>query len=252
MTSAPCPRASDLLARASAILSDNSVGADRTWPQGELLQHLNEALMELHKLRPDIFTQVVAMELRPGAAQVVPPGYSSFVGLLSNITVDETGFETASAPIVESDGHFAAALERKPCLSAPRGSAAAAPYTIASYSRDAEVSTSFVVSPPVPVGQAPQVRAKLVAWPPVFSPSTLGECLGVAAAYQASLLDWVLMRSYAKETDSQYAVAQVERYRKAWYDALNVAYLQDSRWNSGLWAGVDRKRPEADPNFRQH
>lgn len=257
MTSPPCTRVTDLLSRASSILADDAVGADRTWPRGELLSHLNEAMSELRKLRPDIFTRVETLTLSPGALQRLPDGLGAFVGLLGNVTVDETGFVAQGAPIAESDMHFGAALRRKPCLASPASSLEGASgddrtYTIVSYVRDPQLETIFTVHPPVPIGLAPRVQAKVVARAPHYTSADLDACLGVEGEHQASLLDWILMRAYAKETESQYAGAQVERYRKAWYDAVNAGYLQDSRWNSGLWAGQDQKRPSADPNFRQH
>jgi hypothetical protein len=247
-----CSSAAELLARASAVLADDHQVVGRTWPQDELVGHLNEGLCALKALRPDEFADVVQMNLEPGAMQRLPPQYAAFIGLVSNTMSDEAGQTSEASAITESDLRFVAALRKKPCLGRDLCEEGAAPYAVISYTRDPIVETVFTVSPPVPVGSRPQVSVRVVLKPKRFTTATLGDCLGVDCDFEAPLLDWVLMRAYSKETESQYAIAQVDRYRKAWYDAFNASYLQDSRFTGGYWTGQDLKRPAADPNFRQH
>lgn len=249
---ANCGAVSDLIGRVSSILNDDAHVAGNTWPIGELVGHLNEGLCELLKLRPDVFVESVTLPLTAGGRQKLPPQYASLVRVNTNLDADASGGLTEGAAVTEADGRYLGALKKKPCLSGPGRCAEPKPYAVSSYTRDGINSSTFTVSPPVPVGVTAAVDADVVVRPVRHTTASTGECVGVPCEYEAALVNWMLHRAYAKEIESQYATQQVDRYLKAWYENINAGYLQDSRFTSGLWTGQDQKRPAADPNFRQH
>ena len=248
---ATCSTVDDLIKRVSKILSDDGGVDDRTWTQGELVGHLNEALCELLKLRPDVFMERVDLPLKPGSRQQIPEGYAALVRIDTNQDADSSGALQEGAVISEADSRYAGALKKKLCLSSDL-CAEPRPYVVSSYTRDGISSQTFTVYPPVPQGASVVVSAQVVARPPRHTTAAMGACLGVPCEYEASVVDWILHRAYAKEIESQYAGAMVDRHRKAWFEGINAKYLQDSRFNSGFWAGLDQNNPAADPNFRQH
>jgi hypothetical protein len=249
---ANCGTVQDIVGRVAGILNDDSAIGERTWPVGELVGHLNEGLCELLKLRPDAFIQSVTLPLSQGSRQKLPPGYASLVRVNTNLDTSASGALTEGAAVTEADGRYLSALKKKPCLSSTGHCAEPKPYAVSSYTRDGVNANTFTVSPPVPAGAGVSVDADVVVRPPRHTTVSVGECIGVPCEYEAALVNWMLHRAYAKETESQYANSQVDRYLKAWYENINAGYLQDSRQNSGFWAGQDLNRPSADPNFRQH
>jgi hypothetical protein len=247
-----CGSVKDIVARVSSILSDDSKVNERTWSIGELIGHLNEGLCELVKLRPDAFVQSVTLPLTQGSRQKLPCEYASLVKVNTNLSTDTGGTLTEGSSVTEADGRYLGALKKKPCLSSTSLCAEQKPYVVSSYTRDGLNTSTFVVSPPVPPGVSVSVDADVVVRPVRHTTAAVDECVGVPCEYEAALVNWMLHRAYAKETESQYANAQVDRYLKAWYENINAGYLQDSRFIGGYWTGTDQNRPSADPQFRQH
>jgi hypothetical protein len=81
------------------------------------------------------------------------------------------------------------------------------------------------------------VLASVVAHPPKHAPEKLDVCVGLDCAYDAQILDWVLGRAHEMDIESEYSMRQADKYRRNFYTALGVDYMQESRFNSGNFLG---------------
>lgn len=251
-----CSTIGQLAERVAGITNDLQF---TRWSKATVIDYLNEGLCTVHGLRPDAFSGPVTLTLQPGALQTVPGEYSALVSVSGNVTTNAGG-TTEGGSVSEADATFATILKKKPCLShvvagcAPvPGAPAQKPYEVASFTRDATNPRSFTVSPPVPYGQNPQVRATAISAPPRHKVEDFGACSGIRdCKYEASLVSWAVARCFQTDIESQFASTAADRHMKAFYDMFNTLYLQDQRFGSGLYAGQDQNRPNADPNFRQH
>jgi hypothetical protein len=254
MACAPgCSSLGDIIERLGADLND----ADHVqWTRPVLIGFINEALCTIHAHRPDAFSSTEVISLQPGTQQKLPVGVSDLVQVWANVTVDGSGVVTDGKPVSSTDTNYTNIFRNKrKCLVGSNDcvtSASASAYAVSSATKNPVDENSFDVSPPVPQGIYPQVRATVIKNPTRHIGTKLNECLGVACNYEAQVITYALYRAYCRDTESTTMMAASERFRKAFYEAVSADYLQDQRFHSGLFKGQDPKRPYADNNFRQH
>lgn len=242
-----CGSVGTIVARAARILNDTSYVR---WSKADLVDYLNEALCEMHGLRPDAFARSVDLPLRAGSLQSLPPGYSALVEIVSNLATVGTDIVEGTA-VSEADARYAALARKKPCLASSICAADPSQATISSFSRDAIDPTQFTVYPPVPVGAGISVRATVIVRPLPFVATDWDACTGIECLFDAQLVNWIVYRAFSTDSESQTATNTSDKFIKAFYDAFQADYLQLQRFTSGQYAGMDIKRPGADPNFRQ-
>jgi len=216
-----CTTVREIIDEAYVLLGDPE---RERWTVDQLVGFINEALCEILTYRPDEFTDVVELTLQPGRLQRLPREYRQFVSLEHNAGDDY--------PLQEVPEDLLRAFSRKRCV--PRRSAC---YRVTSWSRNAANKKTFYVDPPVPDGMNPVVVATVVLPPPVHHPDKLDECIGLDCAYRAQIVDWVMMRALEVDQESERQLAMSETYRRKFYTALGVDYVQESRFNSGNWLG---------------
>ena len=253
MACAPgCSTLGDIIERLGADLNDED---HVQWSKAVLIGFINEGLCELHGLRPDAFAATEVITLQAGTQQKLPAGVSSVSQVWSNVSTDAAGHVTDGKPVSSTDINYTNIFRnKKKCLTGGSDcvNPAASVYSVDSFIKNPIDDNAFDVSPPVPFGIYPQVRATVIKSPHRHDGTQLRECLGIACNYEAQIITYALYRAYCRDTESQTMMAASERFRKAFYEAIDKDYLQDQRYGSGLYKGQDPKRPYADPNFRQH
>lgn len=216
-----CTTVREIVDRAFTLLGDKE---REHWTVAQLVGYVNEALCEIQSYRPDAFAQTVELLLQPGRLQRLPNEYRRVV------SIDFNG--TDGPPINETSEDILRTFQGHGCQNAPRGC-----YEVMSWSRNPVDHSVFYVNPPVPAGSTHTVQATVAAYPPKHTPDNLDACLGVDCAYDAQVLDWVLARAYEVDIESEYAVRQAAMYRRNFYSALGIEYLQESRFESGNYLG---------------
>ena len=258
---APATTVADIIARVGGILNDREAGYEHIqWPVGELVGHINEALCELSAHRPDAFVEQVEMTLKPGRRQEAPKGYSAILSLDYNIPPNGSldGPE-AGGKISETSVEFAAAFSLgASCFSSsgpscgdpsPHGgtnsSAVSEPAKITGYERNKLDQSVVYVQPPVPRGKVVKVAATLQKLPCKHSADHLKAPLGLSCKYDSAVVDWVLMRCFEKDIESEFARQAAERHRTHFYQALGAKYTMESQFGSQFWEG---RTPDGEPN----
>lgn len=195
------------------------------WTVAQLVTFINEALCEILTYRPDEFAVTTEITLQPGRLQRVPDGYRQLISLEYNIGGDET-------PIQETAESIQRTFVGRPCRLP-----SSACYVVQSWSRNSKDRRTFYVNPPVPKGVTHRVVATLVANPPKHDKQRLDDCLGIDCAYRAQVVDWVMARALEVDVESERNASMITHHKQAFYTALGVDYLQESRFNSGNWLG---------------
>jgi len=245
----------DMVHRAAAVLNDTEQGYEHVqWSKGDLVTYLNEALCELSAHRPDAFVEQVELSLVQGARQVVPSKYTALLSLDYNLprgaSLDD-GIAGGKISPVSSD--FAAVFsDENSCFAG--GSSCGIPvthddhppsYEVKSYTMNKLDDRVFYVKPPVPIGETASVVATVQKVPVRHSTSHMKKCLDVACKYESALLDWMLMRAWERDVESEFARQAAKAHREHFYGSIMAKYNQEAQFHSEYWRG---RTPADDPN----
>jgi hypothetical protein len=232
---------SHLVQRVSNLLGDQCVGQQyHRWTKGALIDILNDARCSLVSMRPDAFTQAVDLTLAPGSLQTLDKRYESLVDVISS------GSGATEASVGTADIYYTKALRGKKCL-ANSDCTPASSYTMAYASVNEKNPRVFTVSPPVPVGSSPTVKANVVVTPAPYCPADEGKDLDIECQFVPALMEYMLYRAYGMEIDSAASEQASERHFKAYLTLIDKGYLVAQRWGSGYYKG---KIGADDPAFK--
>jgi hypothetical protein len=249
---AKCTTVGSIILRASRILNDdvreNAGESDYVrWPRAVLIDYLNEGVALLQSLRPDSFTENVAIVLKPGAKQLLPDGYDTLLDVLSNVGTDAQGNDFMLDNVREQSEEFSGLLLRYNCAESECASGSdVADFKITAFNRSGQDVRGFTVEPPVPEGSTAKVCVRAVKEPAVFCPGDEAMCVGVPRKHEASLVDWVLHRAWLSDIESAYARASSVDAHNRFYAGVETARLNEARHGSGYTGGqVGEGDPEA-------
>jgi hypothetical protein len=186
------------------------------WTKDDLAEYLTDAISVTAALKPTLFNSFVPLGLQPGAVQTVPGEYAELVDILFNLHKDGTHGE----PINKGSFTAARALGRSSC--APIDGVG---YVVRSYTVHPENDTYFIVDPPVPPNEPyPCVWALVQLAPNVI----LTERDAVVMAnttpelYRSVLLEWMLYRAFARDTESSDSFNRSQAHYKAFSQFLGL------------------------------
>lgn len=234
--------ARDLIDRARKTLCDPE---KKHWLDDELMCYLNEGLCELAGLRPDQFVESRDITLVPGACQVVPDGCIDMVDVQANVkdgvkTEDPVLNATTTAGERLGDKFSCATADEPDCVAGETD--ACASYLVSGYKITSSMHGQFTVEPPVPAGcDAIVISALVYCEPSKFEldpPAGADECK-LPTLYNAQLVDFILMRAYEKDVESQFAVSRASYHRTAFYTGVTADYRAASRLRSGYILGEE-------------
>lgn len=221
-----CSTIDELVSRVAQQLADPEFV---TWTRAAIFDYFGEAACQLAANRPDAFVEVVDLTLKPGAIQTLPDEYVAFVA------IEENADATVVNPVSPSDAYFSRVLRNKRCKVTDCVVVGAYAVDVATKSPNSE--RIFTVSPPVPFGLAPSVKASVVTKPPSYCMTKGSACSGVPCKFEAALIEWVLYRAWSMDAELAGAVQIAQMHYKNFYQMLGVQLKREAAFGSGYWAG---------------
>lgn len=185
------------------------------WTKDDLAEYLTDAIAVVAALKPTLFNSFVPLRLAPGPVQTMPGEYSGLVDITHNLYPDGTHGE----PVNKGSFTAARALGRSSCSPVD-----GVGYVVRSYTVHPENDTYFTVDPAVPVNTYPYVWALVQLAPNVI----LTESDAVVMAnttpetYRSVLLEWMLYRAFARDTESSDSFNRSQAHYKAFYQFLGL------------------------------
>lgn len=207
-------QASDVTERATITLLDPE---HVRWPEPELRLYLTDALMALASVKPEAFAVTEALELVAGASQRLPEKAES---LLSVESLDESGglhaVEYCDASTLDrfNPGWRGEQEKAKPV----------------NYTHDARIPNEFYVYPPAISGT--KVRVRYVPTPARVVSSD--QDLGLTDRYLPALTDYVLYRSFLKDSESSVSAERAMNHLELFNSAVG-----------GQLKGMQQRKPRA-------
>lgn len=214
----------------STQLSDQrGAHAYTRWRREHLLEYLNQGLKEIGAYRPDAFAKTYRIDLVPGRKQSAPNGDAVQSVSLGN--GKDSMAHKSSSELLKS---FSAYHDAPTPLRTING---VIQYKVRSISRDKTDQSIFYVSPPVPAGAKASLEIQVNSRPPEYSGDYWDKPVGIEDKYYNNLIDFILARAYAKDTESQVSAAKSQRLLQLFYQAMGAKYKIDSARNSGYYLG---------------
>ena len=228
-----------IVTKVSRSLSDQCPGDEfTTFTQEDLVGFLNDAICQIHALRPDAFATVTNITLQDGECQELSDEFMTVVEI-DGVTPEDVDAESQSTADVLK--HF----RKAPCLTA---AALMGKYAVSSFTLNPVVPSAFTVSPEVPSGETPRVKATVIKSPTRFCADDLDAALGIPCQYESAICDWMLSRAHGVEAESDTnALNLMQFYRDGFYNTFNVNYRQAQRFGSGYYLG---REGDGDEQFR--
>lgn len=186
------------------------------WTKSDLAEYLTDAIAATAALKPTLFSVFVPLRLAPGAMQTVPGEYSELIDVLYNLNPDGTDGE----PVNQGSFTAARAIGRPACTPAY-----GVGYVVRAYTVHPENDTYFIVDPPAPqVDPMPAVRALMRRAPNVITTETDAVVMANTAPelYRSMLLEWMLYRAFARDTESSDSFQKSQAHYKAFYQFLGL------------------------------
>jgi hypothetical protein len=216
----------------SSPLNDQEVGHTfARWSINDLMDYMNQGLAEINSYRPDAFLETSDLNLVPGRQrQTLPAQYR----LLKSIdAMSLTSDYSPGAPITQCDLQLMLTFYKKPCL--PSGGETN--FRVLSYAYDVKNPKFFFITPMVPLGFPASVRVTgVMVLAPVAYTST-GTTVVIDSIYLTALKFFIAAKAFEVDTESANSQAESAALYKKFYNSLGVKFSQDSKYNSGTYAG---------------
>lgn len=211
--------AKDIIDKASTVLSD--AGATR-WPVSELLGWLNAGQLEIVTLVPNANSDTATIQLTTGPKQQAPSDVVRIIEFVRNRGVSGT-----------VNGSAIRQIERKHMdayapdwgRSTPNVNVIHAMYN-AEYDND-----TFYVWPPQPATPG-YIEIIYSRRPSTIPDSNPGTKITVWDYYQNALLDYVLYRSFAKDSEYANQAQRSENHYKMFAQAIGAKFGADNNANN--------------------
>lgn len=213
----------------SSPLNDQEAGHEYTrWSQVDLMDYLTQGIAEINNYRPDAFLVTRDVTIFTGSPQDIPTDCR----LLKS--VDAVGARAKSynigTPITQCDLQLMRTFTKPLC--SPKD---LAEYHVISYAYDVKNPKVFYVSPPVPVNVGASVMATFVLAPVTYTdPSAI---IVLDTVYLTILKYFIAAKALEVDTESATSQAQSTALYKKFYNALGVKFSQETKFNSGMFAG---------------
>lgn len=229
-----CTTVGDLVVRVARQLGDYSdtdeVSRFTTWSKETLIDYYNEAALLTVANRPDAFADTVEITLKPGSLQTIPEGYRAFAKIELNVNTDGT----EASPVVPGDEYFTKIMAKKACL-ADACTTSASDYAVKSFTKSNLSDTEFAVSPPVPAGMSPRVKAVLIKNPAKVCPGDFDKCVQFNAIYSPAIVEWMLYRAWSGDAEILGGANQAALHRNTFYQILGVQLQREREFFSGAF-----------------
>ena len=189
-------------------LDANDIDADR-WDDAHIIDMLNEAYCEVFNMRPDLFQKTVVAQLEEGEVQ--QPCCCDKLKSVDAVT-DRNGVKIAD--IRANDVPASRALGRARCQPS-------SPYP-SGFAIEDDAAARFTVSPAVKPGQVVFVRLTCAVKPEPYPFDKAAKMDYFGCEYYGALVDYVLFRLFATETESVTSVQRMQAHRQMFYERLGL------------------------------
>lgn len=224
-----CTTVSEILIRVARQLgdySDTTTDQFVTWSQATLLDLYNEAALMVAANRPDAFAKVVDITLEPGSVQSLPDGYRGLVKI--DLNIDGNGAEAEQ--INAADEYFTKIMAKKDCL--PKGCVGTQrDYVVKSYAKSSFTDTQFTVSPPVPPGTHPRVKAVVLGNPTKVCDTS--KCIEFDEKYAPAAVEWMLYRVWSSDAEIVGGANAAALHRNTFFQILGVQLQREQQYYAG-------------------
>jgi hypothetical protein len=174
-----------ILSRAQEELNDDE---GVRWLPARLVDFLNEGQRAIVELKPTAYVVGQSVQLAAGTTQALPSGGVQLIDIPRNMGLDGATPGRAIRIVKRT------LLDAK----APRWHQAEADPEVRHFMYDADIPKRFLVYPPQPASGQGYVEVLMAAIPPATG---LGQPIAVDDIYDSALLDYVLYRAFAKDTE---------------------------------------------------
>ncbi len=206
----PTLQASYIIGRARTLLVDESAVR---FSDSELLGWVNDGQREIVVLRPDANQVVANVVLVAGTRQSIPADGYQLVEVYRNMG-------TGTTP-----GRAVRKVEREYMDSAmPAWHAATPENDVHHYMYDPRTPRTFFVYPPAVGGRAVEVAYSAA---PALLPEA-SSVIGIGDSYANALLDYVMYRAMAKDSEHPANAQRAVAYRQAFENSLGLKAQADS------------------------
>jgi hypothetical protein len=201
------------------------------WTQNDLMDYMNKGLLEINNYRPDAFLETADLNIITGRyRQVLDPRYR----LLKSIdAMSLTSDYSPGEPITQCDLQLMRAFSKKPCL--PSGGHTS--FRILSYAYDVKDPKNFYVTPMVPIGfpTTIKVTGTMVLAPVAYIDPNV--TVVIDSVYLTALGFFIAAKAFEVDTESATSQAESTAFYKKFYNSLGVKFSQETKYNSGTFAG---------------
>lgn len=212
-----------LIAEVAQLINDAEEGYEHIrWTENELIEYANDAVLQLMVVRPDVFTKVVDLPLKPGSQQELPEPISQLIDVLG---VRDVFGRVSGRPMRKNAAAAAVARNWFDELSC-EVTAADGSYVPRSYEFAPENPRMFYVEPPVPSGASVTLIVNAVVTP---KHAELDDKLPIESRFHNAVIEWMLYRAYSKDIESAHDNQTSQQHLAHFYNILQVSQLADDR-----------------------
>lgn len=225
-------KVSEYVTTASTQLNDQRLGREFTrWNRGLLLSYLNGGITELSGYKPEQFSADVTLTLAAGARQKAPDDAQRLVSV--NANADGTVVHEADIDLVKAFMPYTC------CAVEVVFDAAGNPiYKARTFSIDPKDPKIFYVSPDVPAGMTPTVKATVIALPTKYTLAAFDDLVNIEPKYEESIMDYMMGRAFDIDTESPMSRSNADKHLSRFYTAMGVKYKVESAFRAGNYGGT--------------
>lgn len=227
-----CTTVEDLIVRVSRQLGDYSDADDASrfvaYSRATLLDYYNEAVQQLVANRPDTMAKTVELTLSPGSLQTLPEPYTGLVKIELNVN----GAGAEAEQILPADEYFSKVLGSKTCF-AKKCVTAQGDYAVRGFTKSAFTDMEFTVSPPVPPGTAPRVKAVVLTGATKVCASETSECVAFNPIYAAAVTEWMLYRAWGSDAEIVGGANAAAIHFRAFFQMIGVQIQREQQFFAG-------------------
>ena len=211
--------AQSIIEKAQVILQDPS---GVRFSDAQLLSWLNEGQLFIYAQRKDSSAKVTNVVLAVGSKQTLPTEADLLLDITRNVTVN------VGPPVTVTPGRALRKVSM-PLLDAqyPDWHASQSSAVVREYMYDPRVPKTFYVYPPAASGATVEVKYSL----PPDALATASEPIAIDDVYAPVLLDYILYRSYALETEES-LMQRASLYRQSVEAQLGIKGATDEITNA--------------------
>jgi len=189
----------------------------------EWAEYLNSAQRQVALVRPDASFSIESILLVSGTKQSLPSNGLRLLDIVRNMGVDGL---IPGRPVTATDQATMDLYDRNWHTKTGQTS-------IKAYMLDERSPKEFYVTPPVVVGTAVYVEAKMSVLPTEIADPDI-DAIGLDDIYEGPIRHWMLHRAYSKETDSPGSQQQARIHWNWFFQSLGIKTQTDKMYTPSV------------------